>query len=229
MAMQYLKEGYNTVKGTLNSVKTASMLGIGGLALLAGCSGNQEAIPIPTATSISIPTSTPNPLAINDLFEELESSTSEVRKYSGTVVSTQPWTPTGITVGPNDVISIKALGYVIYANPPEHAITEPDGTNNPPGGCNYVVMDESVNAQALIGNVSDEPELDGKGFQVGSDLERVVVSELHAQGKTTKDSGTLFLGFNDGGVYCDRSDFDDYAFGGDNRGDFQVQITVTKP
>ena len=76
-------------------------------------------------------------------------------------------------------------------------------------------------SQSLIGNIADSSNLDGKGFFVGSNfLGTVPIAD------TTKESGKLFSGFNDGAVYCNRSGYDSWGFGGDNHGSFTVEITI---
>ena len=62
------------------------------------------------------------------------------------VSSNQPWTDTGLTVSPGDVISITASGDVIYADPDADHHTDPEGTDNEPGGCSFVVTDPAVPA-----------------------------------------------------------------------------------
>ena len=137
------------------------------------------------------------------------------------VSSNQPWTDTGLTVSPGDVISITASGDVIYADPDADHHTDPDGTTNPSGGCTFVVNDSTVPAQSLIGNIADFSSLDGKGFFVGSNFQGTVpISD------TTNESGKLFLGFNDGVVFCDRSGYDAWGFEGDNHGSFTAIITI---
>ena len=141
------------------------------------------------------------------------------------VSSNQPWTDTGLTVLQGDMISITASGTVIFADPhtPEHT-TGPDGKPGPSGGCSYVVTDPSVPRNSLIGNIADSSSLDGKGFFVGSSFQGTVPIV-----NTTKESGKLFLGFNDGAVYCDRSGYDSWGFRGDNHGSFTATITITPP
>ena len=138
------------------------------------------------------------------------------------VPSTQPWTDTGITVSSGDTITITASGSVIFADPhtPEHA-TGPDGKPQPWGGCGYVVTSSAVARHSLIGNITNSSSLDGKGFFVGSSFQSTVPIS-----NTTNGSGKLFLGFNDGAVFCDRSGYDAWGFGGDNHGSFTVTITI---
>lgn len=140
-----------------------------------------------------------------------------------TIPSTQPWTDTGLNVSPGDVISISASGTVIFADPhtPENT-TGPDGKTGPSGGCSFVVTNAAVPAQALIGNIANSASLDGKGFFVGSSFNGTVPIA-----NTTTQSGKLFLGFNDSAVFCDRSGYDAWGFGGDNHGSFTATITIT--
>ena len=62
---------------------------------------------------------------------------------------------------------------------------------------------------SLVGNVANASSLDGKGFFVGSSFQGTVPVS-----NTTNGSGKLFLGFNDGSVFCDRSGYDAWGFGG---------------
>ena len=138
-----------------------------------------------------------------------------------TVVSTKPWTDTGIVVAGGDMLEIVASGLVSWDY--TYVETGPDGTDNPSGTTGYVVMDPDVPAQSLIGNVAESESLDGKGFFVGSDFSGKIPIE-----NTTSANGTLFLGFNDGAVFPDRSGYDAWGFGGDNHGSFTAVITVTR-
>ena len=157
-----------------------------------------------------------------------DTSTPRVEKYNVTVKSTVPWTSTGIKVGPKDTISIEASGSVIYADPDDEHTTGPNGTSNTSGVCSLVVTHPDVRAQSLVGNIATSPTLDGKGFQVGERLRDVVVSELYGQNRITSNSGTLYLGFNDSAVKCDRSNYDRWGFGGDNHGSFNARITIKR-
>jgi len=139
------------------------------------------------------------------------------------IPSTQPWTDTGLTVSAGDVISITASGDVIYADPDTDHHAGPDGTDNPSGTCKYVVTNSAVPAHSLIGNIADSSSLDGRGFFVGSNFQGSVPIP-----NNTNESGKLFLGFNDGAVYCDRSGYDAWGFEGDNHGSFTATITITQ-
>lgn len=143
-----------------------------------------------------------------------------------TIPSTQPWTDTGLTVSQGDVITVSASGTVIFADPhtPENT-TGPDGKTGPSGGCTFVVTSAAVPRQALIGNIANSSSLDGNGFFVGSNFNGTVPIA-----NTTTQSGKLFLGFNDGAVFCDRSGYDGWGFAGDNHGSFTATITInTQP
>ena len=116
------------------------------------------------------------------------------------IPSYQPWTDTQLAVWPGDLVSITASGSVAWD--PNAALTGPDGTKNPSGTCKYVVTDPAVAGQSLIGNITELPTLDGKGFFVGHSFQGTVPIS-----NTTQQSGSLFLGFNDGAVFCDRSGY----------------------
>ncbi len=113
---------------------------------------------------------------------------------------------------------------MIFADPhtPENT-TGPDGNPGTGGGCTYAVTDASVPGHSLVGNIADLWTLDGKGFFVGSSFQGTVPIS-----NTTSSSGNFFLGFNDGAVYCDRTGYDGWGYGGDNHGSFMVDITVTR-
>ena len=137
------------------------------------------------------------------------------------IPSTRPWTDTGILVSPGDVISITASGSVSWDS--SGVQVGPDGRyDTGQGSCGFVVMDSNVPAQSLIGNIAPSSTLDGKGFFVGSSFDGIVPIP-----NTTSQTGRLFLGFNDGAVYCDRSGYDSWGFGGDNHGSFDISITIT--
>ena len=138
-----------------------------------------------------------------------------------TVVSTKPWTDTGIVVSEGDEVEIVASGLVSWDY--TYVETGPDGTDNPSGTAGFVVMDPDVPAQSLVGNVAESETLDGKGFLVGSYFSGKIPIE-----NTTSANGTLFLGFNDGAVFHDRSGYDAWGFGGDNHGSFTAVITVIR-
>ena len=139
------------------------------------------------------------------------------------VPSTQPWTDTEITVSSGDTITITASGTVIFGDPHSaETTTGPDGKSEPWGGCSYPVTSSSVPRHSLVGNVANASSLDGKGFFVGSSFQGTVPVS-----NTTNGSGKLFLGFNDGSVFCDRSGYDAWGFGGDNHGSFTVTITIS--
>ena len=139
------------------------------------------------------------------------------------ILSLQPWTDTGIILSPGDVLSIEVSGIVTYGGPDSSSKTGPEGTDNPSGGCAYVVTDRSVPAQSVVGNVSGFPALDGTGFYVGPGFEGSVPVPGAAQ-----RSGKLYLGFNDGAVSCDRNGYDAWGFRGENSGSFTATITVTR-
>jgi len=139
------------------------------------------------------------------------------------ILTSQPWTDTGIILSPGDALSIEVTGSVQYADPDSTTETGPGGTDNPSGGCNYVVTDRSVPAQSVVGNVAGFPALDGTGFYVGLGFEGSVPVPGAAQ-----RSGKLYLGFNDGAVYCDRRGYDALGFRGENKGTFAATITVTR-
>jgi hypothetical protein len=140
-----------------------------------------------------------------------------------TIPSTQPWTDTGLVVSYGDLLSISASGTVVFADPHTAKNTAtPDGKPGNGGTCSYVATDPSVPGQSLVGNIASSHTLDGKGFFVGTSfLGTVPIAN------TTEPFGKLFLGFNDGAVYCDRSGYDGWGFGGDNHGSFTVTITIT--
>jgi len=139
------------------------------------------------------------------------------------VLTAQPWTDTGITVGVGDTIFIQVSGSVIYDDLHPESLTGPEGTDSRSGGCNYVVTDRSVPAQSVIGNVARWPVLDGTGFYVGPAFEGSVPIE-----NTSERSGKLYLGFNDGAVYCDRRGYDAWGFRGENEGTFIARVSVTQ-
>ena len=139
------------------------------------------------------------------------------------VLSSQPWTDTRIILSTGDAVSIVVTGSVTYGGPDSSRKTGPEGTDNPSGGCAYVVTDRTVPAQSVIGNVTGFPVLDGTGFYVGPGVEGSVPLAGAAQG-----SGKLYLGFNDGAVYCDRNGYDAWGFRGENSGSFTATIIVTR-
>ena len=172
----------------------------------------------PLETPFPVPGATPLP---TPAFERTAGPAPAVKVVE--ILTTRPWSDTGLIVSPGDVISISASGDVIYADPDADNHTGPDGTRNPSGGCNYVVMDRSVPAQSLVGNIIRFPILDGKGFYVGSRFEGTVPIQ-----NTSESGGKLYLGFNDGAVSCDRRGYDAWGFRGDNHGSFTVTIIVTR-
>ena len=142
-----------------------------------------------------------------------------------TIPSTRPWTDTGIVVAEGDRIEIVASGLVSWDS--SHNKTGPDGTDNPAGTANNVVVDPTVPAQSLVGNVAETVTLDGRGFFVGSHFSGEIPIA-----NTTSASGRLFLGFNDGAVFSDRSGYDAWGFGGDNQGSFTAALmtySLNKP
>lgn len=149
------------------------------------------------------------------------STATTVNESNWTVVeisSRQAWTDTGLVVARGDFIFIKATGSVNYA--PTSPATGPDGTSNAAGGSSFLVLDPSVRAQSLVGNVGAAASLDGKGFFVGSDFQaRVPI------GNTSTRTGRLFLGFNDGFIAGDRSGMNQGAVD-DNYGSFWASISV---
>ncbi|PKB59637.1 MAG: hypothetical protein BZY83_00790 [SAR202 cluster bacterium Casp-Chloro-G2] len=136
------------------------------------------------------------------------------------VPSTQAWTNTGLTVGSGYTISVTGTGVIIFDSAGRTA--GPDGVD-PGGSCSNLVTDPSVQGQSLVGNIAAASSLDGKGFFIGSSFDGTVPIA-----NTTDAAGTLFLGFNDGFVKCDRSGLDTGGVG-DNSGSFTATVTVLAP
>jgi hypothetical protein len=86
-----------------------------------------------------------------------------------------------------------------------------------------VVIDASVAAQAVVGNVAPAVSLDGRGFYVGAAWK----GTTPIPGSTAPE-GRLLLGFNDEGVLCDRSGYDSWDFGVNNAGAFTAEIAITR-
>ena len=143
--------------------------------------------------------------------------------FTMSIPSTQPWTDTGLTVQEGDQITITASGTIIFADPhtAEHT-AGPDGKPGTGGTCSYLVTDATVPGNSLVGNVASASTLDGKGFFVGTSYQGAVPIS-----NTSATSGTLFLGYNDGVVYCSRTGYDSWGFEGDNQGSFEVQVTIS--
>ena len=131
---------------------------------------------------------------------------------------TEPWTDTGVDVGAGDRIAIRAWGVARAGGQP----ASPKGSGRG-GGCEFVVVDAAVPAQAVVGNVAPALSFDGRGFAVGASWNgRAPVAG------TTAAAGRLFVGFNDRAMACDRSGYDSWEFRNDNAGAFSVEVSVTR-
>lgn len=128
---------------------------------------------------------------------------------------------TGLTVNEGDLITITASGSVRYDS--SSPSVGPNGISGSASGSSYVVTDPSIPACSLVGNIANSSTLDGKGFFVGSAFADDVPIR-----NTTSRTGKLFLGFNDGAVYTDRSGYDSWGFRGDNSGSFTVYIEISR-
>ena len=150
---------------------------------------------------ILVATPTPAPVPINKTVK---------------VSSKEAWTDTGVVVSQGDILSITASGNIIFDSAGRNS--GPDGSTDFPGGCSMFVTHGGAPTHSLVGNVASSVSLDGKGFFVGSNYRGGIPVN-----NTTDQSGTLFLGFNDGFVSCDRSGLDVGGVG-DNSGSFTVTI-----
>jgi hypothetical protein len=139
------------------------------------------------------------------------------------IPATAPWTDTGVSVHPGDRIQITARGTVGFDGPSAARKATPTGTSDLAGGCEFVVIDGSVAAHSLVGNISPSLTYDGKGFAVGTSWKGVVPVP-----GASAESGKLYLGFNDRAMLCDRSGYDSWGFRVANTGSFSIELSITR-
>jgi hypothetical protein len=138
------------------------------------------------------------------------------------VAATAPWTDTGLTVRSGDHLEIRAWGTVRVGDAAAGRAVSPGGLGRG-GDCSFVVTDSRVPALALIANVSPQLTFDGLGFFVGPKWS----GTLPVPGSSALE-GRLFLGFNDGGMVCDRTGYDSWRFRINNSGSFTVEISIRR-
>lgn len=138
------------------------------------------------------------------------------------VPSTEPWTNTGLWVQPGDRLSILARGSVTYADPASEHTVGPDGQPGTSSDQRFVVTDHNVPQNALVGNVALTTSFkDGAGFFVGSNY-----TGLLPIANARELAGWLMLGHNDGAIRPGRDSYDWWGMKGDNRGGWNVTITL---
>ncbi len=217
----------SSVVGVVLAIVVGSMLV--GLAAWAGARISlQRTVPsvvtAPTAaTPVSKPTLTRTLVAPTPTATATRTPTRVGADASKTVTipGTQLWVDTGLTVSPGDEISIEASGTIIYGDPHNEANTAgPEGKEDVVYSGHLVL---GVRRHSLVGNIADSPSLDGKGFFVGSSFRGVVPIA-----STTKQSGKLFLSFNDDCINEDRSGYNAYCWTGDNHGSFTATIAIVR-
>jgi hypothetical protein len=138
------------------------------------------------------------------------------------VPATAPWTDTGVVVRAGDRIDMRAWGRVVYRAVDEARFITPTGSGAA-GGCNYVLVDSGVPANAVVANIAPDLTFDGKGFLVGS--ARTVT--VPAAGSSAPE-GRLFVGINHQGIVCDRSGYDSWEFRNNSSGAFTVEIAIRR-
>jgi hypothetical protein len=138
------------------------------------------------------------------------------------VPATAPWTDTGVVVRAGDRIEMRAWGRVVYRAVDEARVIAPTGSGAG-GGCNYVLVDSGVPANAVVANIAPELTFDGKGFLVGGT--RAVT--VPAAGSSAPE-GRLFVGINHRGIVCDRSGYDSWEFRNNSSGAFTVEIAIRR-
>lgn len=135
------------------------------------------------------------------------------------VPATAPWTDTGVTVRAGDRLQIRAWGQVKFGDEVGRGVS-PSGLGKG-GGCSFVVTNPSAPAHALVANVAPQLNFDGMGFVVGPQWQ----GNVPVAGSSAPE-GRLFLGFNHGGMLCDRSGYDSWAFRVKNSGAFTAEISI---
>jgi hypothetical protein len=121
-----------------------------------------------------------------------------------------------------DRIDMRAWGRIVYRAVDEARFITPAGTGTG-GGCNYVLVDSSVPANAVVANIAPDLTFDGKGFLVGA--ARTVT--VPASGSSAPE-GRLFVGINHQGIVCDRSGYDSWEFRNNSSGAFTVEIAIRR-
>lgn len=164
-------------------------------------------------------------------FDEISIDLSSLNTGGTTITKTvsvsskQPWTDTGLYVQPGDTITTTAVG---------NACWDTDGGCSGPAGPGWVggsgycwtVMDPNMPGHSLVGNIAKsaiDALSDGSGFYVGAGN---TISVPVTSGRTKRNSGNLFLGYNECGIENNRQDLG-WSFTGDNSGSFTVEITIT--
>jgi hypothetical protein len=164
-------------------------------------------------------------VAQNPVLAGQRSTTPQTKADESLIVNvpaSSPWTDTGVTVHAGDRLQIRAWGRVSYGGAAAGRGFAPAGLGRG-GDCSFVVADARVPAHSLVANIAPELTFEGSGILVGSTWSATVPVP-----GTTAPEGRLFVGINHGGMLCDRTGYDSWAFRNNSFGAFTVDLAIRR-
>jgi len=110
------------------------------------------------------------------------------------------WVDTGIIVGNNSIVKIKASGEIEYSDivPDIRFFVGPEGVSIPDSSCGFTELPINTNIASLVGKIDEQ-----QAFYIGSGVQYF-----------SESSGVLYLGIND--INC----------ASDNQGQFDVTVEI---